>query len=248
MPPIRKGDGTPVTAKGISQIRTGDGRILFDGPAPPDGVVYHWDVDNFADPWEDDVQNRTMSISGLSLSEGLVSSDGVDDFGSANVGDFGSILDSQMSLGVSISTTDSQGAILGVREDGLRLGLSVGDDAALTPNDASAGEVAFRVSDENGDIQDAYSDGTTVDDGQKHDILITKSGNEFDDVDIRIDGSLVNTNFVFDENPSNFVDFEEDMAFFAANNNGSLRDYIECGVERFTFYNEYLPDGEETFW
>ena len=39
MPPIRKGDGTPVTPKGISQIRTGDGRILFDGPAIPDSVV-----------------------------------------------------------------------------------------------------------------------------------------------------------------------------------------------------------------
>ena len=38
MPPIRKGDGTPVTPKGISQIRTGDGRILFDGVAIPDSA------------------------------------------------------------------------------------------------------------------------------------------------------------------------------------------------------------------
>ena len=44
MPPIRKGDGTPVEPKGVSQIRTGDGRILFDGPALPDSVV-----DNFED-------------------------------------------------------------------------------------------------------------------------------------------------------------------------------------------------------
>ena len=40
MPPIRKGDGTPVAPKGISQVRTGDGRILFDGVAIPDkGLV-----------------------------------------------------------------------------------------------------------------------------------------------------------------------------------------------------------------
>ena len=39
MPPIRKGDGTPVEPKGVSKIRTGDGRILFDGPAIPDSVV-----------------------------------------------------------------------------------------------------------------------------------------------------------------------------------------------------------------
>ena len=43
MPPIRKGDGTPVTPKGISQIRTGDGRILFDGVAIPDsGADHQW--------------------------------------------------------------------------------------------------------------------------------------------------------------------------------------------------------------
>jgi len=40
MPPIRKGDGTPVAPKGISQVRTGDGRIFFDGPAIPDEKVY----------------------------------------------------------------------------------------------------------------------------------------------------------------------------------------------------------------
>jgi len=43
MPPIRKGDGTPVAPKGISQVRTGDGRILFDDPAIPDSVVEDWE-------------------------------------------------------------------------------------------------------------------------------------------------------------------------------------------------------------
>ena len=46
MPPIRKGDGTPVAPKGISQIRTGDGRILFDGVAIPDSDLLqaHWNT------------------------------------------------------------------------------------------------------------------------------------------------------------------------------------------------------------
>ena len=46
MPPIRKGDGTPVTPKSISQIRSGDGRILFDGVAIPDSVVSRSDDDS----------------------------------------------------------------------------------------------------------------------------------------------------------------------------------------------------------
>jgi len=46
MPPIRKGDGTAVVPKGISQVRTGDGRILFDGPAIPDSEGDHqWNFD-----------------------------------------------------------------------------------------------------------------------------------------------------------------------------------------------------------
>jgi len=42
MAPIRKGDGTPVDPKGISQVRTGDGRILFDAPAIPDALTDHY--------------------------------------------------------------------------------------------------------------------------------------------------------------------------------------------------------------
>jgi len=54
MPPIRKGDGTPVAPKGISQIRTGDGRILFDGDAIPDSVVYYSTVRDLSDMSEGD--------------------------------------------------------------------------------------------------------------------------------------------------------------------------------------------------
>ena len=49
MPPIRKGDGTPVAPKGISQVRTGDGRILFDDVAIPDsGLLQHYAADSGA--------------------------------------------------------------------------------------------------------------------------------------------------------------------------------------------------------
>ena len=55
MPPIRKGDGTPVTPKGISQVRTGDGRILFDGIDIPDSVLNRPDDDVTADPSLDSI-------------------------------------------------------------------------------------------------------------------------------------------------------------------------------------------------
>jgi len=64
MPPIRKGDGTAVTPKGISQVRTGDGRIFFDGPAIPDGLV-----DNFEQ--SDEVDGSTEPFGPYGEGEGL---------------------------------------------------------------------------------------------------------------------------------------------------------------------------------
>ena len=65
MPPIRKGDGTPVTPKGVSQIRTGDGRILFDGPAIPDlGMDHEYHattIDDITDVWSDQVGDINLS-------------------------------------------------------------------------------------------------------------------------------------------------------------------------------------------
>ena len=93
MPPIRKGDGTPVTPKGISQVRTGDGRILFDGVAIPDSVEAQWDATQLAlsdgqtvDPFDDSIgtadlpasESPTYDPDGIN-GESAVFYDGVDD-------------------------------------------------------------------------------------------------------------------------------------------------------------------------
>ena len=44
MAPIRKGDGTPLEIPGVQEVRTGDGRVFFEGGAIPENVV-----DNFED-------------------------------------------------------------------------------------------------------------------------------------------------------------------------------------------------------
>ena len=36
MAPIRKGDGTPLEIPGVQEVRTGDGRVFFEGDAIPD--------------------------------------------------------------------------------------------------------------------------------------------------------------------------------------------------------------------
>jgi len=39
MAPIRKGDGTPLEIPGVQEVRSGDGRVFFEGGAIPDSVV-----------------------------------------------------------------------------------------------------------------------------------------------------------------------------------------------------------------
>ena len=86
MPPIRKGDGTPVTPKGISQIRTGDGRILFDGVALPDSDLYQKVVTRWS--------FTEGSGTNVEDSEGSLDADFTGlDWGSGGVGGFYGILD-----------------------------------------------------------------------------------------------------------------------------------------------------------
>ena len=46
MAPIRKGDGTPLEIPGVSEVRSGDGRVFFEGVAIPDSEADHqWNFD-----------------------------------------------------------------------------------------------------------------------------------------------------------------------------------------------------------
>jgi len=74
MPPIRKGDGTRLVPDGISQVRTGDGRILFDRVAIPDSELdydAHYAAHNIedeysdgetVDPWTDITANVNLPV------------------------------------------------------------------------------------------------------------------------------------------------------------------------------------------
>ena len=44
MSPIRKGDGTPLEIPGVQEVRSGDGRVFFEGDAIPDSVVSNMDL------------------------------------------------------------------------------------------------------------------------------------------------------------------------------------------------------------
>jgi len=75
MPPIRKGDGTAVAPKGISQVRTGDGRVLFDSPAIPypyvggnNGTVTQLDSSDLSTTGNSYDDGATVRLSGATTS------------------------------------------------------------------------------------------------------------------------------------------------------------------------------------
>ena len=68
MAPIRKGDGTPLEIPGVSEVRSGDGRVFFEGDAIPDSGVFQIDATtlNLSDgdgvtDWKDQIGSNDLS-------------------------------------------------------------------------------------------------------------------------------------------------------------------------------------------
>ena len=72
MAPIRKGDGTPLEIPGVSEVRSGDGRVFFEGDAIPDSEIDYFERSNvefYND--ESDGDGSAIVTSPVSPSSGL---------------------------------------------------------------------------------------------------------------------------------------------------------------------------------
>ena len=85
MAPIRKGDGTPLEIPGVSEVRSGDGRVFFDGDAIPDSEDLHSRFDFSEEDGSVPVVDQTNN--GNDLDSGSYSGVGVDING-VQAGDF----------------------------------------------------------------------------------------------------------------------------------------------------------------
>ena len=96
MAPIRKGDGTPLEIPGVSEVRSGDGRVFFEGDAIPDsGGDHQWDYDD-GEGTEvgDSIGSLTLNYTGISwvvnggVGDAYAELDGVDDYASVDNDNF----------------------------------------------------------------------------------------------------------------------------------------------------------------
>ena len=84
----------------------------------------------------------------------------------------------------------------------------------------------------------APSSNPNLNDGNRHDITIIVNDAGNNDIDIIIDGSNVTLNFGDNDSPSNFIDWEHNMALSADNRQGSIERNIEIDWGAWRFWED----------
>ena len=217
MPPIRKGDGTPVTPKGISQIRTGDGRILFDGPAIPDADVFHPVDEGTGTTWADEIGSRDVSFNSFSWVEDSdafggqkAQTDGSEDEGSLSYDELGSELNS-FAIAFTIETTD-ESAFLAIFNSPSDQSLEIATNGR---NDTVSGRAMLTIRDPDNNNFSFYSD-TDITDGSRYRVFyrVIDANNHDAELYVTEEGESFGndeSNLARQESPSGFQSFEDDI-------------------------------------
>ena len=255
MPPIRKGDGTPVTPKGISQIRTGDGRILFDGPAIPDSAVYHYpllerDTDTISEELqtEDATAVGTTNISNDWWKGWAEDADGTDDYidtnsiWQANGFDFSTSLISSWGVAFTIETTDDEFNTFATAD--FTNDSQFAFETGIGQRGANSGEFIMYLRDRaNSDnVQEIASDGTH-NDGNKYRIMFGGDGPNASDKTIFVNGNESSRIERDDGSHSGAEQFTYDMYMLSRNLSGDADGFGDATIDNVVVLDE-KPDVE----
>jgi len=249
MPPIRKGDGTAVAPKGISQVRTGDGRILFDRFAIPDSAIYHWMLDEGAGSTaEDSVGTLDADVVGASWVSGdwegdyALDGDGSSDYlNVGELGSFGSKIGDGVTILMTIETTDDDVYCAGTRDGGVSdmiFYLTVGNQSG---SHDESGKFGMGIRDSSRNDVRAYYDGSDVNDGDKHRVVMATDGTS-DNTEIWQDGSE-NTGIDSTGSGDDWNDFDDDFYFFGRNNSG-IDGAMDGVIDNIMICDEILSSSE----
>lgn len=159
----------------------------------------------------DAIENEISAVEGDFILGAGAQRDGIGGFSNVGtLGSFGSSLNDDFAIAFSIDTSTNVGEILGVLGEGSgETGVSV----RLGREDADNGQIVFTLDDDNGDRLLEYTDGDPFnDDDQPHRVVINKTGNNSDGVEIFRDKNPASTDNQFDEGFSSVSDLSNDFA------------------------------------
>ena len=190
----------------------------------------------------DGANNGVTSVSGDFAGGSAGDGDGTDDHINAGVIDPSDYIQTSATA-FSIKTTDGSSKwIYGVLNSDRRRYW----DCGLGVSDASEGELWFRWRDSNERRLRMYTDGTTLDDGSPHRVVINADGlSSPSDVSCYIDQNEVPLTVQDDETPlDSWNSFDRDFVFYARNPFGSIDDHIDAIIDDFCIFDDSLTDTE----
>jgi hypothetical protein len=250
MAPIRQGDGTTVTPKGISEVRKGDGTVIYN--AIPDSVVVQYDPRTWSEgdgTLVDDVGNADLSLSGgfqsgtLSNGDPSIIGDGVDDRGTATMPgslEGSSLTNFAVEFAVEYTSTGIE-TVTGVTNSGDSQVFQITLNADGQFN-VDNGNILARIDDPSGNRLYVTPDtNPNLDDGNRHEVIVNVEDPANNNIEFIIDGSAVSASTGnFAEGPSSFGLWDTDWGVFARNNAGSFDGYFAGGLGMVRFHDSTI--------
>ena len=248
MVPIRQGDGTGLAAKGYSQVRKGDGTVLWN--AIPDSeanqkLAHRWPLDDVNGTVEDSVgeangsNNGVTSVSGEYAGGSAGEGDGVGDHISIDINDIQTWIndtttDHAVALTVDFSQLpDDRQSFFGVYDRDTS-GTSVFELTYHNPG------VRYELRDADGDNERIETD-DDLPEGEVR-IVINAKNNDQADFESWFNQAEVSNSPTGSTGYSN-IEFKPDLFLFAAND-GGVSDATEAILDDICLFNDSLTQAE----
>ena len=186
------------------------------------------------------------SLSGSDGNGGIIF-DGVNDYlNIGTLGDFGSKLGSDFTIGFDIKTTSISGAKAVLATFNSDAGNSNNAIQIESGEASPQGGLSFLIRDINALSMKVTTVGNIINDGLNHHVIWVKKGNLVTDQFIYIDNVLVSLTTIANQNPVTFVNFNQFMPIGARNLRGSISIFNPCTTKHLYIYTKALTDAERT--
>ena len=207
-------------------------------------LAHRWVLNDVNGTVEDSIggaegaNNGITSVAGDWAGDSAGEGDGNSHILTSTLGGFGSGMDSDFAVAFSIQTTDTDTPrILGVE--------NVDDDTSFQTVIGNQGEneAEILLTDSVNNFTIVYGS-TNVADGGQYRIVFNKTGGSAADIDIWVNQSEDDTTNAFDQGQTGFSDFDTELALFARNESGNVRNEINGVVDDICLFSDSLTQAE----
>lgn len=215
-------------------------------------LIHRWYLSEDADPFVDQIgsadgtNNGTTQVTGSQyVDDAARDGDGSSHITTSTLGNFGSGLDTDFAIALTLNTTDNDVTLLGERESSSYCHLSIGkpQGGAITggvPN----GQPVLGLRDDNGNNLISYAD-TAINDGSLSRLVANKVANTGSGaIEFWFDGTeqpVVNNS---DQNPTSFSDFAYALTQFALNDQGTVTAQANAVLDDICIFGSSLTQSE----